>query len=88
MQVFNIVKSYWSDLKRKLIAEGSQLSEKIGQFKMVAADGKMRPTDCMTTEHPSDFYPKAMPNLSNCFLRIQFPAFLAGSQQNTVQENV
>ena len=43
-------RKYWNDLKNKLIAEGSQLSEKIGQFKMVAADGKMRPTDCMTTE--------------------------------------
>ena len=43
-------RKYWNDLKNKLIAEGSQLSEKIGQFKMMAADGKMRPTDCMTTE--------------------------------------
>ena len=43
-------RKYWNDLKNKLIAEGSQLSEKIGQFKMIAADGKMRPTDCMTTE--------------------------------------
>jgi hypothetical protein len=36
---------YWDDLKRKLIAEGSQLSEIIGQLKMVAPDGKMRLTD-------------------------------------------
>ena len=25
-------RKYWNDLKNKLIAEGSQLSEKIGQF--------------------------------------------------------
>jgi len=33
-------RKYWSDLKRKLKEEGSQLSEKIGQLKMMAADGK------------------------------------------------
>ena len=38
-------RKYWSDLKAKLIKEGSQLSEKIGQLKMVAEDGKMRITD-------------------------------------------
>ena len=27
-------RKYWSDLKRKLLAEGSELSEKIGQLKM------------------------------------------------------
>ncbi len=39
---------YWSDLKRKLISEGSQLSENIGQLKMPAEDGKQRKTDVMT----------------------------------------
>ncbi len=33
-------RKYWSDLKRKLIQEGSQLSDKIGQLKMPSADGK------------------------------------------------
>ena len=41
---------YWSDLKRKLISEGSQLYDKIVQLKMPASDGKMRVTDVMTTE--------------------------------------
>ena len=45
-----IPRRYWSDLKRKLIAEGSQLYEKIVQLKMQAADGKFYKTDCMTTE--------------------------------------
>ena len=32
---------YWSDLKQKLAAEGySEVSEKIGQLKMTAPDGK------------------------------------------------
>ena len=41
---------YWSDLKRKLQAEGSQLYEKIVQLKMVAPDGKQRLTDVANTE--------------------------------------
>ncbi len=35
-------RKYWSDLKAKLKKEGSELSEKIGQLKMAADDGKMR----------------------------------------------
>jgi hypothetical protein len=38
-------RKYWDDLKRKLIEEGSEVSEKIGQLKMQATDGKMRDTD-------------------------------------------
>ena len=41
---------YWSDLKRKLVAEGSELYEKIVQLKMTAADGKKRLTDVADTE--------------------------------------
>jgi len=41
---------YWSDLKRKLKAEGSQLYEKIVQLKMTAEDGKKRLTDVANTE--------------------------------------
>jgi hypothetical protein len=43
-------RKYWSDLKLKLIKEGSELSEKIGQLKMLAEDGKMRITDVADTE--------------------------------------
>ena len=44
-------RKYWSDLKKKLIAEGYfEVSEKIGQLKMVAPDGKQRLTDCANTE--------------------------------------
>lgn len=43
-------RKYWSDLKAKLNSEGSQLSEKIGQLKMKAEDGKMRLTDVADTE--------------------------------------
>lgn len=35
-------RKYWNDLKTKLKREGSELSEKIGQLKMLAPDGKMR----------------------------------------------
>ena len=43
-------RKYWNDLKTKLKKEGSELSEKIGQLKMVAPDGKMRITDVADTE--------------------------------------
>ena len=44
-------RKYWSDLKKKLVAEGYfEVSEKIGQLKMVAPDGKQRLTDCANTE--------------------------------------
>ncbi len=41
---------YWSDLKRKLKAEGSELYENIVQLKMTAPDGKSRMTDVADTE--------------------------------------
>jgi hypothetical protein len=43
-------RKYWSDLKVKLKSEGSELSDKIGQLKMLAEDGKMRMTDIADTE--------------------------------------
>ena len=43
-------RKYWSDLKSKLIKEGSEVSDKIGQLKMQAHDGKMRFTDVADTE--------------------------------------
>lgn len=41
---------YWSDLKRKLTKEGSQLYAEIVQLKLPAEDGKMRVTDVADTE--------------------------------------
>ncbi len=43
-------RKYWSDLKAKLKKEGSQLSEKIGQLKLLSADGKYYKTDVVETE--------------------------------------
>jgi hypothetical protein len=43
-------RKYWNDLKLKLKQEGSELSDKIGQLKMLAEDGKMRDTDATDTE--------------------------------------
>ena len=44
-------RKYWDDLKKKLeIEEKFEVSEKIGQLKMLAKDGKMRITDCATRE--------------------------------------
>ena len=34
-------RKYWSDLKSKLQKEGSEVSEKIGQLKLPAADGQL-----------------------------------------------
>src|SRR3989339_681244 len=44
-------RKYWNDLKKKLIKEGySEVSEKIGQLKLEAVDGKNYITDCANTE--------------------------------------
>jgi hypothetical protein len=44
-------RKYWNDLKKKLQQEGSQLSEKIGQLKMLSSDGKKYLTDVTDTEN-------------------------------------
>lgn len=46
----NTPRRYWSDLKRKLAAEGSEVYEKIVQLKLPAADGKKYLTDVADTE--------------------------------------
>ena len=43
-------RKYWNDLKLKLTKEGSELSEKIGQLKIPAADGKNYKTDVLDTQ--------------------------------------
>lgn len=43
-------RKYWSDLKSKLKQEGSQLSEKIGQLKMMSSDNKYYLTDVLNTK--------------------------------------
>ncbi len=42
---------YWSDLKKRLTEEGFELSAKIGQLKLVSADGKSYLTDCINTKN-------------------------------------
>lgn len=46
----NTPRRYWSDLKHKLQAEGSELYDKIVQLKITAADGKKYLTDMADTE--------------------------------------
>jgi hypothetical protein len=43
-------RKYWDDLKRRLKLEGSQLSEKIGQLKFMANDGKYYASDAADTQ--------------------------------------
>lgn len=45
-----IPRNYWSDLKHKLISEGSELHEKIVQLKMKSSDGKYYKTDALNTD--------------------------------------
>ncbi len=45
-----IPRNYWSDLKRKLRNEGSELHEKIMQLKMQSSDGKSYTTDTLDTQ--------------------------------------
>lgn len=44
-------RKYWADLKKKLVDEGFQLSEKIGQLKLLSSDGKTYLTDCVNTKN-------------------------------------
>lgn len=46
----SIPKRYWSDLKKKLAFEGSEVYEKIVRLKMISEDGKMRETDVSDTQ--------------------------------------
>ncbi len=46
----SIPKRYWSDLKKKLTKEGSEVYDKIVRLKLQADDGKMRETDVADTE--------------------------------------
>jgi DNA-damage-inducible protein D len=43
-------RKYWNDIKKKLEIEESKMSEKIGQLKMEAPDGKKYLTDVADTE--------------------------------------
>ena len=43
-------RKYWSVLKTRLKAEGSELTTNCSQLKMPSSDGKMYKTDCMNTE--------------------------------------
>jgi DNA-damage-inducible protein D len=43
-------RKYWSALKTKLLAEGNQLSQKLGQLKLQSEDGKFYFTDVANTE--------------------------------------
>jgi len=43
-------RKYWSDLKRQLLEEGNEVSEKIGHLKLKAKDGKYRMTDVCDVE--------------------------------------
>ena len=42
-------RNYWSDLKRKLQQEGSELHENLVQLKLQASDGKFYNTDVLST---------------------------------------
>ena len=44
-------RKYWSDLKVRLTEEGYELSAKIGQLKLMSADGKAYQTDCVNTKN-------------------------------------
>ena len=43
-------RKYWNALKTQLKQEGNQLSSKMGQLKLVSADGKKYATDCFSQD--------------------------------------
>ena len=79
-------RKYWNDLKTKLLKEGSQLSDKIGQLKLSADDGKLRLTDVADTEQlfrliQSTPSPKAEP-----FIRRPAEAQVASERLDEMQD--
>jgi hypothetical protein len=44
-------RKYWNALKTKLIEEGSELSQRLGQLKLISSDGKKYLTDVADTEN-------------------------------------
>ena len=56
-------RKYWNDLKKKLENEGyNELSENIGQLKLLSNDGKKYLTDCANTETTFRIIPGACRN--------------------------
>jgi len=52
-------RKYWNDLKKKIKKEGyNELSDKIGQLKLMSSDGKFYVTDCVKTMGPFLFFMK------------------------------
>lgn len=49
-QDYQHARNYWKVLKNRLLKEGNEPVTNCNQFKLKAADGKMRPTDCANTE--------------------------------------
>ena len=47
---FQLARNYWKVLKNRLVKEGSEAVTNCNRLKMVAADGKQRPTDVATAE--------------------------------------
>ncbi len=47
---YQTARKYWNKVKERLVKEGSQLVTNCHQLKMLAADGKQRPTDAATVE--------------------------------------
>lgn len=81
-------RKYWSDLKTKLKKEGSELSEKIGQLKIQAEDGKMRLTDVADTEQLFRLIQSIPSPKANLFksLRIKIEEFKS-HQDSKVEKN-
>lgn len=63
-----IPRRYWSDLKRKLADEGSQMYEKIVQLKFQAGDGKFYLSDASDTETMLRII-QSIPSPTLCILR-------------------
>ena len=47
---YQAARNYWKVLKSRLAKEGSEVVTKCNRLKLVAADGKLRPTDVASAE--------------------------------------
>jgi hypothetical protein len=47
---YQVARNYWKVLRNRLVKEGSEVVTKCNRLKLVAADGKLRPTDVASAE--------------------------------------
>ena len=75
---------YWSVLKTRLKKEGSELTTKCSQLKMLSADGKRYKTDVATTELSKTYEPQGLEENKNIARQ---GGTIAGNARKEIEHN-